>query len=411
MMPTVEPNTVRLLENIQMLGEIGKTDQGGCRRIALTSEDALGRAWIVAKMHVLGMEVRVDQIGNIFGIRHGTKDIAPVMTGSHIDTVGNGGKYDGCYGVIAGLELVETLNDAGVQTPRPIVVSVFTNEEGVRFTPDMMGSLVYVGGYALQEALDSIGTDGARLGDVLKDLGYAGEMTCGEIVPHAFIELHIEQGPVLEAEKITIGVVEDLQGISWTAVQILGQANHAGTTPMRMRHDAAYVAGQIVTFVRNLAISMGGSQVCTVGSIKLKPNLVNVVPGLAEITVDLRNTNDILLRQSEERIQEFLEKVAKEEGVKITTQSLVRFGPVKFNSGLVETIESVATSLGYSNKKMTSGAGHDAQMMARICPTAMIFVPSEKGISHNPAEYTNESDINAGARVFFQTMMRLAYTV
>lgn len=406
--PEMKMKTARLIQSLNDLADIGKTAQGGCRRIALTPEDKLGRDWVVARMRKLGLEIRIDAIGNIFGIRAGAEEIAPVMTGSHIDTVGNGGKYDGCYGVIAGLELIESMNEAKMQTRRPVVVGVFTNEEGVRFMPDMMGSLVYAGGYPLQDALDTIGTDGVRLGLALQEIGYAGAMSCGAIVPHAFIELHIEQGPLLEAENITIGAVEDLQGISWTKVSITGQSNHAGTTPMRLRHDAAYAAARITTHVRDLAVAMGGSQVATVGSIKLQPNLVNVVAGAAEMTVDLRNTDEALLQSAEANFEDFLDQIAREEGVSICTKRLARFEPVKFDPDLVQVIEGEAKALGYSHRRMTSGAGHDAQMMARICPTAMIFVPSVKGISHNPAEHTEAGDLDAGAQVFFNTMLRLA---
>ena len=332
-------NIHRLIQKIDELAAIGKTGQGGCRRIALTPEDKLGRDWVVARMKALGLEVKVDRIGNIFGIRHGTEDLAPIMTGSHIDTVGNGGKYDGCYGVIAGLELLESLDEAGVQTRRPIIVAVFTNEEGVRFMPDMMGSLVYAGGYPLDDALNTLGTDGVRLQDALQQIGYAGSLGCGEISPAAFVELHIEQGPLLEAEGITIGAVQDLQGISWTEVQISGQSNHAGTTPMYLRRDAAYAAARITTFVRELAQAMGGAQVATVGSVKLKPNLINVIAGAADMTVDLRNTDEALLKQAEAHFEAFLRQLAVEEKVQISTKRLARFEPVQFDSRLVKLIE------------------------------------------------------------------------
>jgi N-carbamoyl-L-amino-acid hydrolase len=405
---TIKLNAARLIRHIDQLAEIGKTEQGGSRRIALTAEDKLGRDWAVARMRELGLEIKIDAIGNIFGMRAGTENLAPVMTGSHIDTVGNGGKYDGCYGVIAALELIESLNEARMQTRRPIVVAIFTNEEGVRFMPDMMGSLVHAGGYPLQDALDTLGTDGVRLGDALQAIGYAGAMRCGEILPHAFIELHIEQGPLLEAGKVTIGAVQDLQGISWTEVSIAGQSNHAGTTPMHLRHDAAYAAARITTYVRDLATSMGGAQVATVGSIRLKPNLVNVVAGSAVITVDLRNTDEALLQSAEKNFAAFLVQIAEEEGVSIQTKLLNRLEPVRFDTGLVDIIEQEARALDYRSQRMTSGAGHDAQMMARICPAAMIFVPSVKGISHNPAEFTEAGDLEAGAQVFCNTMLRVA---
>ena len=401
-------NLTRLLGNIHELAAIGLTEQGGCRRIALTDDDRRGRDWAVGRMLALGMQVQVDQLGNIFGTRAGREDIAPVMCGSHIDTVGNGGKYDGCYGVLAGLELVESLNEQGTMTRRPLVVAIFTNEEGVRFMPDMMGSLVHAGGYPLQQALDCIGTDGVRLGDALAAIGYAGSLPCGTIVPHAFLELHIEQGPRLEAEGIRIGAVEDLQGISWTEVSIDGQSNHAGTTPMALRHDAGYCAARLAVSMRSMARLMGGYQVATIGVLQLKPGLINVVPGSALLTIDLRNTDEAKLRMAEERLASLLPQLAKEEGVCITTRRLARFEPVRFDQGIVALIEAEAAALGLSCRRMCSGAGHDAQMLARICPTAMVFVPSARGLSHHPDEYTAPEDLDAGAQVFARVMLKLA---
>src|SRR5271155_3165853 len=224
-----------LMRRIDEHARIGAIENGGVCRIALTDADREGRDLLVQWMKELGLEIRIDQIGNIFGIRAGSTDAAPVMTGSHIDTVGTGGRYDGCYGVMAGLEVGRVFNANGVRTRRPIVVASFTNEEGVRFMPDMTGSLVYAGGMSVEQALAIVGTDGMRLGDELARIGYAGSMPCREIRPHAYVELHIEQGPVLEAEGISLGAVEDLQGISWQEITITGQSNHAGTTPMRLR--------------------------------------------------------------------------------------------------------------------------------------------------------------------------------
>ena len=401
-------NEAPLLARIAAHGQIGATDRGGVCRIALTDADKAGRDQLVAWMRELGLQVQIDQIGNIFGTRPGLNpDAAPVMTGSHIDTVATGGRYDGIYGVMAGLEVVRWLNERQVQTQRPLVVAAFTNEEGVRFMPDMMGSLVYAGGYPLQQALDTVSTDGARLSDELRRIGYAGELPCGAIRPHAFIELHIEQGPVLEAEGLSIGAVEDLQGISWQEIAITGQSNHSGTTPMRLRRDAGYCAAAIAVFVRQLAQRYGGSQVATVGAIALQPNLINVIAVRATVTVDLRNTDEATLQRAEGELAAYLQELAQEQGVEITTKPLARFEPVQFDQRLVRCIEASAASRQLPQRRMTSGAGHDAQMMARICPAAMIFVPSQGGISHNPREHTAPAELTQGANVLLDVLRGL----
>ncbi|MGB2815604.1 MAG: Zn-dependent hydrolase [Burkholderiaceae bacterium] len=403
-------NPQRLIGRLDTLAAIGATADGSCCRLALTDEDKAGRDLVVGWMRDLGLEVRIDPIGNIFGLRKGRESVdacAPVMTGSHIDTVRTGGRYDGNLGVLGGLEVVQTLNDAGVTTRRPLVVGAFTDEEGARFHPDMAGSLAYVGGMALEELYATKGIDGKVFRDELARIGYLGDAPVPLYRPHAYVELHIEQGPILDLEGITIGAVEDLQGISWTEVLIAGQSNHAGTTPMRMRHDAGYCAAAIGVFVRELVKEIGGAQVGTVGSITLHPNLTNVVAARARVTVDLRNTDDAVLKQSEARLAAFLEKLARDEGVKIETHSLARFAPVQFDKGIAALVTRTAQKLGHSVRPMTSGAGHDAQMLARICPTAMIFVPSVKGISHNPAEHTAPEHLAAGADVLLHTLLEL----
>jgi N-carbamoyl-L-amino-acid hydrolase len=330
------------------------------------------------------------------------------MTGSHIDTVATGGRYDGNYGVMAGLEIVRWLDERGIRTRRPLVVAAFTNEEGVRYQPDMMGSLVHAGGLPLQQALDTVGTDGTRLGDELARIGYAGDMACGTIVPHAFVELHIEQGPVMEAEGLQIGAVQDLQGISWQSFTLTGQSNHAGTTPMHLRRDAGYCAAAIAVFVRELAQRYGGSQVATVGSLSLQPNLVNVIAARATMTVDLRNTDEAALQRAEQELAAFVQRLGAEQSVAIEAQRLVRFEPVRFDEQLVRLVEDCAQARGCRSRRMTSGAGHDAQMMARICPAAMIFVPSVSGISHNPREHTDPADLARGADVLLDVVRTLA---
>ena len=397
----------RLLANLDTLSAIGATPEGGVRRLALSDADKEGRDLVTGWMKELGLSVRIDRIGNIIGTRAGQENLAPVMTGSHIDTVFNGGNLDGNLGVLAGLEVIETLNEASIETNRPLAVAVFTNEEGARFQPDMMGSLVYAGGYELEKALNTQDDQGVLLGDELRLIGYAGDMPCGEITPSAFVELHIEQGPILEREGITLGVVENLQGISWTEVIFSGQANHAGTTPMHLRRDAGYCAGALTAFVHEMAKQIGGAQVATVGVIELEPNIINVVPSRARVTVDLRNPDNARLIAAENRLQDFLSDLSKAEDVEVQTNSLARFDPVQFDDGIAQRIEDHARALGHSCRRMTSGAGHDAQMMSRICPTAMIFTPSVNGVSHNPAEATAAEDIMAGANVLLHTLLDL----
>lgn len=405
---TLRINAQRLHARLDTLAQVGAIAGGGCCRLALTDDDRRGRDLVVSWMRELGLAVQVDAIGNVFGLRAGRHDVPPVMTGSHIDTVRTGGRYDGNLGVIGALEATQTLNEAGATTDRPLVVAFFTDEEGARFAPDMLGSLVYAGGMALSDALDVRAIDGARLGDELERIGYAGSAPVGLHRPAAFVELHIEQGPVMDAEGLKIGAVENVQGISWQELTISGQSNHAGTTPMRLRHDAGYAAAAVATFVRDLAREMGGSQVATVGKIDLHPNLINVIAARATLTVDLRNTDEALLRRAEARLATFVENLAREEGVEITSRVLARFEPVTFDAGVVQRIESVAARLGHVPRRMTSGAGHDAQMLARVCPTAMIFVPSVRGISHNAAEFTEPADLASGVDVLLHTLLDLA---
>ncbi len=397
----------RLLRRIDDLATIGPIEGGGSCRLALTDEDRDGRDLVVAWMTDLGLDISMDGIGNVVGVRPGRTDGPPIMTGSHIDTVRTGGRFDGNLGVLAGLEVIETLEFNGITTEHPFAVAFFTDEEGARFQPDMLGSLVYAGGMGLEEALDVVGIDGTVLGEELDRIGYRGTSPCPGIAPRAFVELHVEQGPVLEADGVTIGAVTGVQGISWTELAITGESNHAGTPPMHLRHDAGYVAAAIAAHVRQLAIRMGGRQVATVGSLELHPNLVNVVAGSATMTVDLRNTDEALLVEAEADLARFVAEAAAAEGVTVAERTLARFQPVAFDDRVVDTVAAVAAELGHSVKRLPSGAGHDAQMMARLCPTGMVFVPSRDGISHNPAEYTEPDDLVAGADVLLGSMLAL----
>ncbi|WDI30875.1 Zn-dependent hydrolase [Hyphococcus flavus] len=399
-------NYQRLHGWIEEVGGIGATPEGGVRRIAGTEADKHGRDKVVSWMRDIGLQVEIDRIGNIFGTLAGETGAAPIMIGSHIDTVGNGGKLDGPYGVLAGLEIAASFRDAKETPSRPLTVAIFTNEEGVRFQPDMMGSLVHAGGLDLETALTSHDRDGVTLAEALVNTGYAGEMACGAVTPHAFLELHIEQGPILEAEKKSIGVVEGVQGIFWTGFTISGQANHAGTTPMHLRRDAGFTASRIAVEARRIANEIEG-QVATIGQIDLKPNLINVVAGSAYVTVDLRNADADRLQIAQNKLEAIVTDIAEAEGVTFTAEELVRFDPVAFDPAIVQTIEEITKESKLKYRRMTSGAGHDAQMMARICPTAMIFVPSINGVSHNPKEATAKEDLEAGLEVLSRTVDRL----
>jgi N-carbamoyl-L-amino-acid hydrolase len=373
--------------------------------MALSDEDRQGRDLVVNWMRELGLDISVDRIGNVIGIRPGTEPGDPVMTGSHIDTVATGGRYDGNLGVLAGLEVIETLNQANLKTRKPVAVGFFTNEEGARFAPDMMGSAVHQGILDADEMLEVVGIDGSILGEELEKSGYAGEAPTGQFRADCFVELHIEQGPVLETEAYQIAAVEGVQGISWTEYRLGGTSNHAGTTPMHLRHDAGYVAAAISMEARRIASEMGDDQVATVGVSELSPGLINVIANGALVAVDLRNTKEKKLQEAESKMADFVTKICKVEGVSFESRSLARFEPVEFDAGMVTLVADTAIGLGYKTRRMPSGAGHDAQMFAANCPTGMIFVPSRNGISHNVAEYTEPEHLRAGADVLLQVML------
>ena len=406
--PSVSIIGERLLERIAELAQIGEIEgTKGCSRLAFTDADREGRDLVVTWMRDLGLTVTIDAVGNVVASTNPDGASGAVMAGSHIDTVGTGGRYDGNLGVLAGLEVIEATLAADIELARPLAVAFFSNEEGSRYAPDMMGSLAYVGGMSVEAVLQVEGSDGTVVGEELDRIGYRGSSPCPGVTPHAFVELHIEQGPVLDKENIQIGIVEGVQGISWTELTLIGQSNHAGTTPMSLRRDPMRAAAEVVVAARSIASEIGGSQVATVGSLHLHPNLVNVVPASATMTVDLRNTDEASLQLAEEQLRLGVAAIAEDEDVTVESRSLARFEPVEFDGRVVEQIEQLAEQTGLSTKRMPSGAGHEAQMMARICPTGMIFVPSLDGISHNPAEHTDEKDLIAGAQLLSDTMLAL----
>ena len=397
----------RLLARLEALARIGDTGDGGARRLALSDADKGGRDLLVAWLRELGLAVHIDTIGNIVGVLAGSTDAAPIMLGSHIDTVGTGGKYDGALGVLAGLEVIETLQDAGLTPRRAIAVIAFTNEEGARFQPDILGSCVWTGDMTADEAYAVRDADGISVGDELARIGYRGRAAPGFLKPHAYLELHIEQGPILDAEGGGIGAVTGVQAILWSEIVIAGEANHAGTTPMRFRRSAGLAAARLTVFADQLTREIEGL-VANVGRVVLEPGNVNVVPRKATLTLDLRHPDDAWLTDAERRLAAFETRLADEVGVTITRRDLARFPAQLFDARLIGHIEVAARGLGLPVRRMVSGAGHDAQMMATVTPTAMIFVPSVGGLSHTPLEFTRPEDLAAGANVLLAATLRLA---
>lgn len=403
-------NGKRLLERIRALGEIGVDPAGRRTRLAADDAEKAGRDLVSGWLRQAGLRLEVDRIGNIFGIWETEKNRGepPVMTGSHIDTVVNAGRYDGVYGVLAGLEVIQSLKESGVRTRRPMALAIFTNEEGVRYAPDMMGSLVFAGGMSAEEARAVVGIDGTVLGQELERIGYAGTAEPSFLRPSAFVELHIEQGPILEAEGYDIGAVEDLQGISWQEITVEGAQNHAGTTPIAYRRDAGLAAAKVITFLRRRCLESGGRTVATTGCFRLEPNAINVIPSRAVFTVDMRNPDEEALQTEERALADYLAELERTDGVTITTRSLSRCKPVRFDGGIAALVAKHARNRGLKCRRMTSGAGQDAQHMASVCPTAMIFAPSVDGISHSPREFTRDEDVIRCARVLLDVLGELA---
>jgi len=400
-------NADRLHRRLDDLAHIGALDEGGVRRLAFSDTDRAGRDVVEEWMRDLGLTIHIDALGNIAGVRDGTEDGPVVLLGSHTDSVGRAGRFDGALGVLAALEALQTLEDAGVTTRRPVGVVSFVNEEGNRFAPGIMGSTYVADMISLEAARAATGTDGTTLGDELDRTGMAGADDLHALPVHAFVELHIEQGPILEDEGTTIGVVESVQGITWHQFTLAGESNHAGVTPMDTRRDAGYVAAAIATHVRQLGQTIE-RQRATVGALTIEPGFTNIIPDAAMLRVDLRNPDADRLNEARERLIEFAEMAASGEHVDLTHEQLSWIDPVQFDAEVVDAVESAADALGYSHRRMVSGAGHDAQPMAAVAPSAMIFVPSVGGISHNPDEFTRPEDVEAGANVLLHAMLQLA---
>jgi N-carbamoyl-L-amino-acid hydrolase len=403
--PTIDGR--RLLDRLNELGEIGRETPEGCTRLALSDADMLARNLVQSWLLEAGASVHIDQVGNIYGMIAGANNSSLIMTGSHIDTVSRAGKLDGCYGVIAGIEILQSMKDQGLQPEQSLVVAVFSNEEGVRFSPDLLGSRVIAKDIDLDDALAVESRDGKAFCSELKRIGFAGEASPWKFLPKYFIELHIEQGPVLEASGKTIGIVESVQGHSWWQVSIGGCANHAGTTPMSLRKDAGMAAMRLACLLESLAADASLPLVATVGTFSLEPNSINVVPGRARFTVDFRDTDNARLREAEILLQREASAL-EDQGFSVQLQNLSRAVSVPFDLDLCDRLESAAVAQGASILRMVSGASHDAQMMAKVCPTAMLFVPSISGISHNPKEKTLPGDLVMGAQLLTDVLWSLA---
>lgn len=400
----------RLLQRLHELGALGADPKGGRTRLALTDADKSARDLIVRWLKEAGAVVHIDQIGNIVGVLPGSVRHATIMTGSHIDTVARAGAYDGCYGVIAAIEVLDAFRVANERPKASIAVAVFTNEEGARFNPDLLGSRVMSGELPLQAALDVRDHAGCTVGDELARIGYAGAPLPAELSPSCFVELHIEQGPVLESKNLQVGIVDAVQGHAWWKVVIEGTANHAGTTPMELRRDAGAAAMSLATEIIRAARTEATPNVATVGSLSLEPGIINVVPGRATLTFDLRDHRPGRLHLAEARLVETLKEL-EQQGFTVSAQCTSRAEPVSFDAGLCHELELAAAALGATRQRMISGASHDAQMIAQLCPSAMIFVPSHRGISHNPAEHTDPDHLIRGAELLLHAILRLQATM
>ena len=399
----------RLWRSLMDLARIGATDKGGVCRLALTDLDRQGRDLVVQWAREAGLQVSVDGIGNVFMRRRGRNDaLPPVMTGSHIDTQPTGGKFDGNYGVLAGLEVIRTLDDHGIRTEAPIELAFWTNEEGSRFVPVMMGSGVFAGAFTLEHALAQRDRDGLSVRDELARIGYLGDEAPGQRPVGAYFEAHIEQGPVLEDAGVTIGVVEGVLAIRWFDCTVTGQEAHAGPTPMALRRDAMQGAAALMQEVVAGALRHGPHGRGTVGMVQVHPNSRNVIPGQVRFSVDLRNASDALVDQQAQALQDHAAELAARSGLQIRFEPVSSYPAQAFDPSCVHAVAAAAQRLGYSHMPAVSGAGHDAVYLARLAPTGMIFIPCKDGISHNEIEDAAPTDVEAGANVLLQVMLERA---
>ena len=396
----------RLWESLMEMAKIGATEKGGCCRLALTDLDREGRDLFSKWCQEAGCTIKVDKMGNIFARRAGKNDdLPPVMTGSHLDTQPTGGKYDGVFGVLAGLEVLRTLNDFDVQTEHPVEVAVWTNEEGSRFAPAMVASGVFAGVFDLEYGLSRADLDGKTMGEELKRIGYAGSEEVGGREIKAFFEAHIEQGPILEHEEKTIGVVMGAQGQRWYEVTVTGQEAHAGPTPMARRKDALVAASKMVTEVNRIGLDNQPFACATVGLIQSSPNSRNTIPGSVFFTVDFRHPKDEILSKMDAELRAFCQKTADDGGFEMEFEEIWYSPPVEFDKDCVNAVRTGAERAGYGNMDIISGAGHDACYINRVAPTGMIFVPCENGISHNEEEEATPEDLAAGCNVLLHAIV------
>ncbi|MEN2673071.1 Zn-dependent hydrolase [Herbaspirillum huttiense] len=409
---TLRIDGTRLWNSLMELARIGGTAKGGVCRLALTDLDKQGRDLVTSWARAEGMSVVVDQIGNIFMRRPGRNNaLPPVMTGSHIDTQPTGGKFDGNYGVLSGIEVIRTLNQHNIQTEAPIEVAVWTNEEGSRFVPVMMGSGVFCGAFTLEHAYNATDIDGKKVRDELERIGYIGEQVCGDHPIGAYYEAHIEQGPVLENADTVIGVVPAVLGLSWYDCTVTGFESHAGPTPMEIRKDALQVSTYIMQEVVAIANRYPPYGRGTVGQVQVMPNSRNVIPGQVKFSIDLRNVSEDALTRMHEDLLAYLEAMRKKTGLSIELERVSYFPPCPFHPDCVDNVRAASAALGYKTMDVVSGAGHDAIYAARLAPAGMIFVPCKDGVSHNEIEDARPEHLEAGCNVLLQAMLASAGVV
>jgi N-carbamoyl-L-amino-acid hydrolase len=402
-------NGDRLWDSLMEMAKIGPGVAGGNCRLALSDFDREGRDLFVRWCQEAGCSITVDKMGNIFARRPGSDpSLPPVTTGSHLDTQPTGGKFDGVFGVLAGLEVVRTLNDNEIETAAPIEVAVWTNEEGSRFAPAMVASGVFAGVFDLDYGHSRADVDGKTIGDELKRIGYLGEETPGAHPIRAFFEAHIEQGPILEAEKKTIGVVTGAQGQRWFEVTLTGSESHAGTTPMNRRRDALVAAARLVQAVNEIALAHPPHAVSTVGMMQVSPNSRNTIPGSVFLTVDLRHPDDHTLSAMEAELRAACAEICGPARIDADVDMIWYSPPIVFDKDCVGAVKQAAGTAGYGNMEIISGAGHDACYISRVAPTAMIFVPCEEGVSHNESESATPEDLAAGCNVLLYAMLERA---
>ena len=402
-------DSARLWDTIHETAKFGATPKGGVRRLTLGAEDKQVRDWFRSACESAGLEVHVDALGSMFGLRKG-RDMskAPVGLGSHLDTQPTGGKFDGVLGTLAALEVVHTLNDAGIETETPICIVNWTNEEGSRFAPATMASAAYAGDYTTENILARTDAAGVSVGEALDTIGYRGEEPVGARKFGAFVELHIEQGPLLEAENKIIGVVDRGQGITWYDGKITGFESHAGTTPMPLRRDALAALSEVVLAIERIAKAHGPNAVGTVGEAVIAAPSRNVIPGEVAFTADIRSPASETLEAIDQDLRAAMAEIASRRRVEISFEAIWRKPPTIFNPKLVEAVENATKSLGYTHRRITSGAGHDACNLANVVPSAMIFVPCKDGVSHNELEDATQADCTAGANTLMHTVLALA---